>query len=216
MPEGFRSIDLNDLQASVRYDLLAGLVVPRPIGFVSTLSTDGTPNLAPFSFFMVGGINPPSLMFCPVLNFEGEPKDSLRNIQETREFVVHLVTRKMAEGMNETSFSYPAGTDEWKASGFSMLESEVVKPDRVAESPVQFECRLFQAIQHGIGASAAVYVVGEIVRAHIDESLIDDEVRLVKSFKPISRLGGSDYLDLETGKLFELERPKGPASSSLD
>lgn len=216
MPEGFRSLDLKTLKASTRYRLLAGLVLPRPIGFVSTLSADGTPNLAPFSFFMLGGINPPSLMFCPLLNVDAEPKDSLKNVRETGEFVVHLVTREMAEGVNEASFSYPEGKSEWEASGFTMLESQVVKPPRVAESPVQFECRLFQAVRHGEGPSAAVYVIGEIVMAHVDSSLIDDEARLVRRFEPISRLGGADYLDLADGKLFELERPKGPVGSSLD
>jgi len=216
MPERFRTLDLHELKASKVYDLLAGLVVPRPIGFVSTVSPEGTPNLAPFSFFMVGGINPPSLMFCPVLNIEGEPKDSLRNARETGEFVVNLVTREQAEGMNEASYAYPSGSDEWKASGFTMLESERVKPSRVAESPVQFECRLFEVVQHGEGPSAAVYVIGEIVLAHVLKDMLDSEDRLVSRFKPIARLGGSDYLDLESGKLFELERPKGPASSSLD
>ena len=216
MPDGFRSLDLKALDAGTRYRLLTGLIVPRPIGFVSTLSADGTPNLAPFSFFMVGGTSPPSLMFSPLLDIEGEPKDSLKNVCETKEFVVHLVTREMAVGVNEASFAYPQGSAEWDASGFTMLESQVVKPPRVAESPVQFEYRLFQAVRHGEGSSAAVYVVGEIVMAHIDVALLGEDNRLLLRFEPISRLGGSDYLDLATGKLFELDRPKGPASSSLD
>lgn len=205
-----------ELGAAKRYDLLSHLVVPRPIGFVSTLSENGVPNLAPFSYFMVGGIRPPSLMFCPVLDREGNPKDSLRNIEQTGEFVVNLVTREMAEGMNATSYPYEAGQQEWQASGFSPLGSRVVKPARVAQSPVQFECRLFHALRHGEGPSASVYVVGEVLVAHVDPSLFDEDAKPLARFEPIARLGGKGYLDLACGKVFELERPNRPASPSLD
>ncbi len=216
MPLGFRTFMLSELKPSQKYDILAGLVVPRPIGFVSTLNEQGVPNLAPFSYFMVGGIRPPSLMFCPVLNMDGQPKDSLKNVEKTFEFVVNLVTREMSEGMNETSYPYPEGEDEWRASGFTMLKSQVVKPPRVAESPVQFECRLFQALRHGDGPSASVYVVGEVLVAHVDPGLIDEEGNLTGRFEPIARLGGKAYIDLAGGKVFELSRPNRPAGSSLD
>lgn len=213
---GQRTFLLSDLTASQKYDLLCGLVVPRPIGFVSTLSNAGVPNLAPFSFFMVGGIRPPSLMFCPVLDREGKPKDSLRNVEETGEFVVNLVTREMAEGMNATSFAYPPGHAEWEASGFTKTESLVIKPPRVAESPVQFECRLFHALRHGDGPSASVYVVGEVLVAHVDPVLVDTAGNIAGAFRPIARLGGKSYIDLACGKVFELERPNRPAGSSLE
>ena len=212
----FRTFLLDELKASQKYDLLSGLVVPRPIAFVSTLSREGAPNLAPFSYFMVGGIRPASLMFCPVLDMEGRPKDTLRNVEETGEFVVNLVTREMAEGMNATSFAYPPGEGEWIISGFTMVESRSVKPSRVAESPVQFECRLFHALRHGEGPSASVYVVGEVLVAHVEASLADGSARLGDRFTPIARLGGAGYFDLAAGEVFELARPKGPAGSSLD
>ena len=216
MTREHRTFDLADLSVGKRYDLLSGLVVPRPIAFVSTVDKEGRPNLAPFSYFMVGGVNPPSVVFCPVLDKRGEPKDSLRNIRETGEFVVNLVTREMAGGMNEASFPYPEGSHEWNASGFSMLKSRSVKPARVAESPVQFECRLFQIVSHGEGPSASAYVIGEVLTAHIDPRLVDEQGGLAERFKPIARLGGTGYIDLEIGKVFELARPKGPADSSLD
>ncbi len=216
MARQHRTFTLSELKPSQRYDILSGLVVPRPIGFVSTLSERGVPNLAPFSYFMVGGIRPPSLMFCPVLNMDGQPKDSLKNVEKTSEFVVNLVTRQMSEGMNAASYPYPEGEDEWDASGFTMLKSQVVKPPRVAESPVQFECRLFQALRHGDGPSASAYVVGEVLVAHVDPSLIDEHGALTGRFEPIARLGGKAYLDLADGNVFELARPNRPAGSSLD
>jgi flavin reductase (DIM6/NTAB) family NADH-FMN oxidoreductase RutF len=216
MARQHRTFTLSELRPSQAYDILSGLVVPRPIAFVSTLSDQGVPNLAPFSFFMVGGVRPPGLAFCPVLNADGQPKDSLKNVEKTSEFVVNLVTREMSEGMNASSYPYPEGEDEWDASGFTMLKSRAVKPPRVAESPVQFECRLFKALRHGDGPGASVYVVGEVVVAHIDPSLIDESGALADRFQPIARLGGAAYLDLANGNVFELARPNRPAGSSLD
>lgn len=216
MPSGHNTFLFKDLPASQKYDLLSSLIVPRPIAFVSTLSVSGQPNLAPFSFFMLGGINPPSLAFCPVLDLNGQPKDSLKNVLETKEFVLNLVTADMAKGMNETSFAYPTGEDEWRVSGFSRQASQIVKPFRVSESPVQFECRLFDSISHGDGPSASVYVVGEVLIAHVAKELADESGNLLKRFEPIARLGGKEYLDTGCGKVFELARPKGHAESSLD
>ena len=216
METGSRTFVLAEMRPSQKYDLLTSLVVPRPIAFVSTASAAGDPNLAPFSFFMLGGINPPSLAFCPVMDLNGEPKDSLKNIIETKEFVVNLVTAEMARGMNETSFGYPEGEGEWIASGFTRLESDVVKPPRVAESPVQFECRLHEVVRHGSGATASAYVIGEVLLAHVAHGIVDETGAPVKRFTPISRLGGSEYLDTACGKVFELVRPKGPMESSVD
>lgn len=212
----FRTFALGDLKPSQRYDLMSGLVVPRPIAFVSTVSAEGQPNLAPFSYFMVGGISPPSLVFCPVLDLEGKPKGTLRNAEATGEFVVNLVERRMAEGMNVSSFPYSEGESEWGVSGFTPLQSERVRPSRVAESPVQFECRLYQALRHGEGPGASVYVVGEVLVAHVSDALVNEAAELVKPFGPLARLGGKGYLDLELGEAFEMARPNRPAGSSLD
>jgi flavin reductase (DIM6/NTAB) family NADH-FMN oxidoreductase RutF len=165
---------------------------------------------------MPGGPNPGSLAFCPVLGPDGNPKDTLRNIEATGEYVVNLVDRAMAEGMNATSYPYPEGNEEWGASGFAMVESRAVKPPRVAQSPVQFECRFFEALRHGDGPSASVYVVGEVLVAHVASRLVDEHGAIVARFEPIARLGGRGYLDVEGGKVFELARPNRPAGSSLD
>ncbi|MCB0825678.1 MAG: flavin reductase family protein [Armatimonadetes bacterium] len=202
-----RTLNLSELGSTIAYHVLTNLVVPRPIAFVSTLSADGVANLAPFSYFNIGGMNPPSLVFCPVLDGEGNPKDSLKNIKETGEFVVNLVNREMAEGMNAASYTFPPDASEWEPSGFHPLASQSVKPKRVAESPVQLECRLFQVVKHGDGPSSACYVIGEVVLAHLADELMDGDVILPLS--PISRLGGPDYLDLATGERFSLPRPTG-------
>lgn len=214
VPHRFVSLDLLEMRIRDRYDFLVNAVEPRPIAFVSTVSASGAPNLAPFSFFMAGGSNPPSLMFSPALNRHGEPKDSLRNVLETREFVVNTVTREMASGMNATSFDFEEGFNEWVVSGFDPLPSEVVKPARVAQSPVQFECRLFHVVEHGSGNGAARYVVGEIVRAHVAENCWTGERIDSSNYRPISRMGGPNYLDTKDLELFVMPRPSEPPQPS--
>jgi len=198
-------IDPADLSMGVVYDMLSRLVVPRPIALVSTRAADGTPNLAPFSFFMVGGANPPSLVFCPVRATGGRKKDTLANIEETGEYVIHLVDRSMTDAMNATSAKLPPEASEWEPSGFTPVPSVRVAPSRVAESPVAFEMKLFQIVHHGDGDGAATYVIGEVVRAHVRADVWNGGD--VQPLLPIARLGGSDYLDIHTLEVFDLSRP---------
>lgn len=188
---------LDELPPGEAYALLTGVVSPRPIAFVSTLSPSGVANLAPFSFFMAGGSNPASLCFSPVLGSGGVEKDTLRNVRETGEFTVNTVDRSMAAGMNAASAALAREESEWGPSGFTPLASEVVAPARVAQSLAQMECRLFTIVEHGSGPTAARYVVGEVVRLHVRE----------EAFGTIARLGGPDYLDAATGERFSLPRP---------
>jgi len=212
VPAGFHSWLLADESRSHAYDLLSNLVVPRPIAFVSSLSASGEPNLAPFSFFIIGGVDPPSLAFCPVRNKDGQKKATLANIEETGEFVVNLVNKAMAEGMNHTGVDYPDGSSKWGMSGFTGLSSTVVKPERVRESPVHFECRVHEIVEHG----ASSYVIGEVLVAHVSEELFDPETRKWTRFEPIARLGGAEYMDLACGKVFEMKRPTPRAPTSVD
>lgn len=222
MATSFVSMDLKELRHSKAYGILAATILPRPIAFVSTVSNEGRPNLAPFSFFMAGGSNPPSLVFCPVLRPDGQPKDTLRNIEANGEFVVNLVTRSMSVEMNEASFDYPHDVNEWEVSNFTPLQSEVVRPARVAESKVQFECRKlctvslaqenpFGPLQTGPDVGdGTIFVIGEVVRFHLDEGLWDRDAErvLTERFLPIARLGASRYVDLDGPEIFELARPK--------
>ena len=188
---------LDEMPPAEAYALLTRVVSPRPIAFVSTLSAEGVPNLAPFSFFMAGGSNPPSVCYSPVLDGRGAEKDSLRNVRETGEFTVNTVDRRMATGMNAASAALGPEESEWGPSGFTPLASEVVKPARVRESLAQMECRLFTVVSHGDGPTAARYVIGEVLRLHLAEG----------AFETIARLGGADYLDTATGRRFDLRRP---------
>ncbi|MDI9641073.1 flavin reductase family protein [Kamptonema cortianum] len=205
MSQDFVTFDVNGLPPGKVYELVSNLVVPRPIAFVSTLDQFGVANLAPFSFFNVGGIAPASLVFCCVNNIDGSMKDTAKNILQTREFVVNLVTRTMADGMNSTSAAVPSHVDEWVRSGFHRVKSSKVQPDRVLESPVQFECSLFELVKHGEGPGASCYVIGEILAIHVSRMAIPGESE--QAFAPIARLGGPEYLDLESGEKFRLQRP---------
>jgi flavin reductase (DIM6/NTAB) family NADH-FMN oxidoreductase RutF len=203
MAEEFVSIRMADLSSVEAYDLLASTIVPRPIAFVSTISSAGVANLAPFSFFMAGGSSPPSVMYSPTLNKSGDPKDSLRNVIETGEFVVNSVHRAMAAGMNAASYEFSADESEWEITGFNPLPSVAVKPARVLESFVQFECRLFQVVEHGTGANAARYVIGEVVYTHVNQAVSGN----LADLRLISRLGGRYYADLDAMERFHMDRP---------
>ena len=144
-------IRLADLDPPKRHAWLTPLIAPRPIALVSTVSAAGVGNLAPFSFFAMGGQNPQSVAFCPVADRDGNPKDTLRNVLETGEFVINVVSRAMAERVNQASAPYPPEVDELEAVGFTRAASTVVRPWRVAESPAQLECRVFQVVPHGSG-----------------------------------------------------------------
>jgi flavin reductase (DIM6/NTAB) family NADH-FMN oxidoreductase RutF len=207
-----KTIEMKEAAPGFAYDLLASFIVPRPIAFVSTLSPSGVGNLAPFSYFMPGGVVPPSLAFCPILGSGGAPKDSLRNIEATGEFVVNLVTRPMAEGMNQAAAAFAYEESEWPWSGLTSVPSLAVAPARVGESPVQMECRTLQIIRQGDHAGAGVFVIGEVVVIHAEEALLSEAPPASPPL--IARLGGSQYLDLDGGKLFDLPRPAKPASSS--
>jgi flavin reductase (DIM6/NTAB) family NADH-FMN oxidoreductase RutF len=203
----FYSVGSADLTASQLYDILTLAIQPRPIAFVSTLGPDGVANLAPFSFFMPGGANPPSLALSINRGAGGRRKDTLKNIEATGEFVVNMVIRTMADGMNACSFAYPSDVSEWDPAGFTPVPSVVVAPPRVAESPIQLECRLYQVVEHGTGAGAAVYVIGEIVWLHLDAALWSADGVAAEMFRPLSRLGGAHYLDMDALEVFELRRP---------
>ncbi len=211
MPEAFFSTRPEDLSVAAAYELLTSIVQPRPIAFVSTVSASGVPNLAPFSFYMIGGTNPPSVMISPVLGAGGRKKDSLRNIEETGEFVICALHREMAEGMNRASYAFDTEESEWEVCGFTPLASREVRPMRVEESLAQFECRLFKVVEHGDQAGAARYVIGEVVMLHLAKEIWRDGSLHLPGMRPISRMGGSEYLDTAAMEVFSLERPsKGP------
>jgi flavin reductase (DIM6/NTAB) family NADH-FMN oxidoreductase RutF len=199
------------------YNILISAVAPRPIAWVSSLSATGQPNLAPFSFFNVVCAEPPLLAFAPSMRspkkpgvateeHTGEPKDTLRNIRETKEFVISVVTYELAEVMNLTSGDYDATVSEFEAANVASASSQLVRPRRVAESPVSFECKLHQILDFNPGPEGGSLVIGEIVSIHVDDRHLKEGRLDRNSLDLIGRMGGLQYT--RTTERFELERPK--------
>lgn len=176
------------------FKTLLSCVLPRPIAFVSTISTDGVPNLAPFSFFNAVGTNPPAVIFSPATKADGSDKDTIVNLRAVKEFVVNVVPHNIRNAMNEASYAFPPDVNEFEAAGFTPLESRFVRPFRVAESPVHLECKLIQIVPVGDGPLSANICIGEIVCFHVaDEMLLDDGSVDVEKIDLVGRLGGPDY-----------------------
>ncbi|QCJ48022.1 flavin reductase family protein [Haloprofundus sp. MHR1] len=182
------------------YRLLAGSVVPRPIAWVSSRSEDGVDNLAPYSFFNVVTPDPPVVMFSPV-GVGDDRKDTTENVLATEEFVVHVVTRDLAEAMNATSATLERGESEFDHAGLEKVEATTVDAARVADAKVAFECRLYDA--HEVGRSTMI--LGEAVHAHVADELLTDGKMDVTKLDAVGRLSGSQYAT--TDERFSLERP---------
>jgi flavin reductase (DIM6/NTAB) family NADH-FMN oxidoreductase RutF len=189
------------------YKLMIGAVVPRPIGWISTLDTQGRPNLAPFSFFNAVCANPPHVLFCPMVRgSDAETKDSLRNVRETGEFVVNIVTEALAEAMNATSGEYPAEINEFEVAGLTPVPSVVVRAFRVRESPVHFECRTAHIVDLGDEPGGGSVVIGRVVHVHVREDvLLDGDKINLEALQPIGRLAGNFYC--RVNDLFQMTRP---------
>jgi flavin reductase (DIM6/NTAB) family NADH-FMN oxidoreductase RutF len=199
------------------YNILISAVGPRPIAWVSSISASGQPNLAPFSFFNAVCAKPPLLAFAPGMRSPkksgaaagqpaGEPKDTLRNIRETGEFVINVVTYELAEAMNLTSGDYDASTNEFEVAKLTSAPSKVVRPQRVAESPVSFECKLHQILDFNPAPEGGSLVIGEIVSIHVDERHLKEGHLDRNSLDLIGRMGGMQYT--RTTERFEMARPK--------
>lgn len=207
-------INMREQTPAECYHFMTRVVGPRPIAFVSTLSEAGRGNLAPFSYFNIGGANPPSAIICPVKDRNANLKDTLRNIEETGEYVINIVTQAMVERVNQASWAYPRGVDEFDQVGFTRAPSAVVAPPRVAESPVNIELKLFQIITHGDGPLSSNYVIGEIVHLHVSDDVMTNELPDNFKIDHIGRLGGDYYCKVSEQNIFSVKRPTGPESAS--
>jgi flavin reductase (DIM6/NTAB) family NADH-FMN oxidoreductase RutF len=189
------------------YKILIGSVVPRPIGWISSMDTDGLPNLAPFSFFNVVCANPPTLLFCPTMRAgERGQKDTLSNVQVTGEFVVNIVTEELAEQMNLTAADVPADVNEFEWARLALAPALTVRPPRVAASPIHFECRVTGIHPVGAGPGSGSIVIGQILHLHIDERVLLGTDKIdVRQLKPVGRLAGNGYCRVTD--LFEMVRP---------
>lgn len=207
----FTGFDMGRLSRSEAHRLLLHCVAPRPIALTSTLSADGRPNLAPFSYFMAGGANPPSVVISPLTDRTGRPKDTLRNILETGEYVINVATYPLRDRLNHASAEFPYGVSEWDEAGFTPAPSMLVSPARVRESPIAMECRLFQVVTHGEGPLSGNYVIGEVVYVHVARELLpSSEAPNAIDARQVDYLArmGSDWYSHATGSsMFELPRP---------
>jgi flavin reductase (DIM6/NTAB) family NADH-FMN oxidoreductase RutF len=207
------NVNPSNLSHSELYGLILNSVAPRPIAWVSTLSASGRPNLAPFSFFNCVCVEPALLAFAPGMrspktpgSSTGEAKDTLRNVRETKEFVVNIVTYELAEAMNLTSGEYDASINEFELAQIATAPSQVVKVPRVAASPVSFECRLHQILDFSPSPKSGSLVIGEIVSIHVDDANMKDGKLDRNSLDLIGRMGGIQYT--RTTQRFEMVRPK--------
>lgn len=187
-------IDLKDLSTRERYQLLTSSLLPRPIAFVSTQNLEGQNNLAPFSFFNGVSSNPPCLSISIARNRRGEKKDTLRNIEETKEFVVNTAHLAMGEALVDTAAEFPYGESEIEACGFSTTPSQKVRPPRIAEALLHYECRLYKAIEVGDGTpGSSTLVIGEILHMHLSDAILEEGKIQLEALKPLSRLSAHDF-----------------------
>jgi flavin reductase (DIM6/NTAB) family NADH-FMN oxidoreductase RutF len=211
------SIDPKSLETAKLQGYLQGSVGPRPIAFASTVDKNGNPNLSPFSFFNVFSANPPILVFSPARRVrDNSVKHTLINCEATGEVVINVVNYDMVQQTSLASTEYADGVDEFLKSGFTAIPSDSVKPFRVKESPVQFECKVNQIIPLGSEGGAGNLILCEVVRIHINEAVLDAN-GVIDQYKIdlVSRLGGNWYSRSNQG-LFEVPKPLSTLGIGVD
>ena len=202
------SIEPKDISLPKLQGLLQGAIAPRPIALASTLSNKGKPNLSPFSFFNLFSINPPLLVFSPLIKTsDTTSKHTLNNCKTTREVVINVVNYDIVQQMSLASSDYPEGVNEFLKSGLTQIPSEMVKPYRVAESPVQFECKVTEIIAIGKEGGAGNLILCEVVKIHLNQCILDENNAIdPQKIDLISRMNGDWYSRANMG-LFSVEKP---------
>ncbi|MEZ4779807.1 MAG: flavin reductase family protein [Flavobacteriaceae bacterium] len=202
------SISPKDISTAQLHGYLLASVSPRPICFASTIDLQGNVNLSPFSFFNVFSANPPVMIFSPARRVQGNTiKHTLENVQEVKEVVINMVSYAMVQQMSLSSTEYPKGVNEFIKAGFTEIPSEIVKPPRVAEAPVQFECFVKDIIPLGIEGGAGNLIIAEVVKLHIKEEVLDANGRIDPlKIDTVARMGGNWYSRAKEG-LFEVPKP---------
>ncbi len=197
---------------------LLGAIGPRPICFASTMDAEGRPNLSPFSFFNVFGANPPLCIFSPARRgTNNTTKDTYHNTKATGEVVINVVTHAMVQQASLASTEYPPGVNEFEKAGFTAVASDLVKPFRVKESPVQLECKVKQVIETGEGPGAGNLVICEVLLMHVNEDVLDGDGRIdQQKIDLVARMGGSWYCRAHGTALFEVDKPIGRMGIGVD
>lgn len=203
------SIDLSEIGVPKAHHYLLSAVGPRPICFASTIDEKGRSNLAPFSFFNVFSSNPPIAVFSPSRSGRtGQNKDTFNNVQKVKQVVINLVNYKMVEQMSLASSPYPPEIDEFVKSGLTPLKSELIKPFRVKEAPVQMECEVIEIRELGPSGGAGNLVICKILKMHIAEELLNDEKMIdQEKIDLVARMGGDWYCRTDSNSMFEIKKP---------
>lgn len=210
--------DASSLTGIQLQNILQYVIAPRPICFASTINKKGEINLSPFSYFNIFSVNPPICVFSPSRRLrDNTTKHTLDNINEVAECVINIVSYEMVAQTSLASCEYPQGVNEFVKAGFTMLPSDVVKPPRVAESPVQLECKINQIIPLGENAGAGNLVIAEILRIHISENILDEKGGIdQQSLDLVARLGGNWYARINKDALFQLDKPNEKIGMGFD
>jgi flavin reductase (DIM6/NTAB) family NADH-FMN oxidoreductase RutF len=203
-------IDPTKLDRKGAHDLLVGAALPRPIAFVSTIGEKGVYNLAPFSFFIPVSVIPAIVGLGIGRRGDGSKKDTLSNIELTKDFVINVVTEDLAEAMNKTAGEYPPEVDEFQVSGLTPAPSDFIKSPRVAESPINMECRLLQVLEFGEFPRLNSFVIGEVLQVHVRDAFCGKGGIQSAALKAIGRMGGDLYC--RTNDVFEMKRPEVPGA----
>lgn len=211
------SICPQDISTAKLHGYLLGAVAPRPIALASTVDTEGNINLSPFSFFNVFSAKPPIMIFSPARRVrDNSTKHTLENAMSTKEVVINIVSFEMVQQMSLSSTEYEKGVNEFKKAGFTEITSTFVKPPRVGESPVQFECKVNDIIALGTEGGAGNLIICEVVQMHIDESILDDVGRIdPMKIDTVARMGGNWYNRSKEG-IFEIPKPLSTLGVGVD
>ena len=203
------SINPKDLEIPQLHRYLLGAIGPRPIAFASTIDADGIPNLSPFSFFNVFSANPPIMVFSPARSGRtGATKNTLDNVKNVKEVVINVVNYDIVQQMSLASSPYDASIDEFVKAGLTPVASELIKPFRVKESPVQFECKVNEIIELGQNGGAGNLVICEVVKIHINEDVLDAKGMIDQhKIDLVSRMGGNWYCRADKNSMFEIQKP---------
>lgn len=211
------SFDPNNISVGKLHSYLLTSVAPRPIAFASTVDAEGKPNLSPFSYFNVFSSNPPILVFSPARRVrDNTTKHTLENSKVTKEVVINVVNYDIVQQMSLSSTEYGVGINEFEKTGLTMLKSDEVKPYRVAESPVQFECKINDIIALGNKGGAGNLIICEVVKFHISEEVLDGDGKIVQEkLDLVARAGGSYYSRAKKG-FFEIPKPLSTLGIGVD
>ncbi len=204
-----KTINPKDVSVPAFHALMLGAIAPRPIAFASTIDAQGNVNLSPFSFFNAFGANPPLLIFSPARRVrDNTTKHTLENVREVPEVVINVVNYALVQQMSLTSTEYDKGINEFTKAGLTEVASTLVKPPRVLESPVSFECKVLQVIETGSEGGAGNLIICEIMLAHVNEAILDERgVIDPQKIDLVARLGGDWYCRASGNALFEVEKP---------